>query len=148
LLWTGNTQRSECARESLPARRNHFTAFVRDLNTFLDYRVDRIRPGSVRPEHDHFTPGLRKRQGVKICYWVSPMLARHASLSVRLRDQHVKILENDKGAIVEGYALSTWWARRLLLGYGEQVKALAPPELVAMMRKTAQAMNELYGEEE
>ncbi len=125
----------------------YFSAFVRDLNTFLDYRVDRIRPDSVRAEHDRFTPGLRKRAGVKIRYWVSPMLARHASLSLRLREQRVQILENDQGAIVEGYALSTWWARRLLLGYGEQVRALEPPELVAMMRDTAQAMNELYGDE-
>jgi predicted DNA-binding transcriptional regulator YafY len=48
---------------------------------------------------------------------------------------------------IEGYARSTWWARRLLLGYGEQVKVLAPEELVEMMRGTTHAMNELYGEE-
>jgi len=36
---------------------------------------------------------------------------------------------------------------RLLLGYGEQVKALEPEELVQEMRKTAQGMGRLYKEE-
>jgi len=126
----------------------YFTGFVADLSVFLDYRVDRIRPGTTRKSHDRFTPGLRHRAGVKIRYWVSPMLARHGSLSARLREQQVTLLENDQGAIVEGYAKSVWWARRLLLGYGEQVKALAPGELVVAMREAAQAMGKLYEEEQ
>lgn len=125
----------------------YYTAYVRDLNTFIDYRVDRIRPGSLHKDHDRFRPGSRQRPGVKIRYWVSPMLARHGSLSTRLREQRVRMLEADQGAIVEGYAKSLWWARRLLLGYGEQVKALAPEKLVLMMRETAQTMSRLYEEE-
>ncbi len=126
----------------------YFTAFVFEKNTFLDYRVDRIRPSSLnKARNERFTPGLRKGPGVKIRYWVAPMLARHASLSTRLREQQVTLLENDQGAIVEGYARSTWWARRLLLGYGEQVRALEPEELVEMMRKETSAMNRLYEEE-
>lgn len=125
----------------------YYTAYVRDLNTFLDYRVDRIQPGTLSRDGDHFYPGVRNRRGVHIRYWVSPMLARHGSLSARLRDQHVTMLDNDQGAIVEGDAKSLWWARRLLLGYGEQVKAIAPVELVNMMRETVQAMSRLYEEE-
>ena len=125
----------------------YFTAFVFDLNVFLDYRVDRIRPGSLHKENDRFYPGVRQRSGVKIRYWVSPMLARHGSLSVRLRDQQVTMLEDDQGAIVEGVAKSVWWARRLLLGYGEQVKALTPEQLVVAMREAAQSMSRLYEEE-
>jgi predicted DNA-binding transcriptional regulator YafY len=52
-----------------------------------------------------------------------------------------------EGAIVEGYARSIWWAMRLLLGYGEQVRALEPKELVQIMRKTAQGMERLHVEE-
>jgi len=37
----------------------YFTAYVRDLNTFFDYRVDRIRPGSLRKDNDRFYPGVR-----------------------------------------------------------------------------------------
>src|SRR6266566_4234488 len=125
----------------------YYTAYISDLNTFIDYRVDRIRPGSLRKEHDHFYPGGRQRPGVKIRYWLSPMLARHGSLSARLREQQVTLLEDDQGAIVEGYAKSLWWARRLLLGYGEQVKALAPKKFMQMMHETAQAMSQLYEEE-
>jgi len=125
----------------------YYTAYILDLNTFIDYRVDRIRPGTLHKESDRFYPGVRQRTGVKIRYWVSPMLARHGSLSARLREQQVTILENDQGAIVEGYAKSVWWARRLLLGYGEQVKALAPEKLVISMRETVQAMSRLYEEE-
>src|SRR6266568_7780873 len=86
----------------------YFVGYVRDLNTFLDYRVDRIRPGTLRKSEDRYLPGGRQRPGVKIRYWVSPMLARHGSLSVRLREQQVTMLENDQGAIVEGYAKSIW----------------------------------------
>ena len=125
----------------------YYTAYVRDLNTFIDYRVDRIQPSSVHKENDRFYPGARERKGVHISYWVSPMLARHNSLSARLRDQHVTLLADDQGAIVKGYAKSVWWARRLLLGYGEQVKALSPEALVQMMRETTSAMNGLYEEE-
>jgi WYL domain len=125
----------------------YFTAFVFDINIFLDYRVDRIRPGSMHKEHDRYYPGARQRPGVKIRYWVSPMLARHGSLSVRLRDQQVTMLDGDQGAIVEGVAKSVWWARRLLLGYGDQVKTLAPEQLVVAMREVAQAMSRLYEEE-
>ena len=125
----------------------YYTAYILDLNTFIDYRVDRIRPGSLRKESDRFHPGVRQRAGVKIRYWVSPMLARHGSLSARLREQQVTMLENDQGAIAEGYAKSVWWARRLLLGYGEQVKALGPEKLVLMMRESVQAMSLLYEEE-
>src|SRR6266568_3191704 len=41
----------------------YFTAYARDLNTFLDYRVDRIRPGSVDPDNERFLPGNRRRSG-------------------------------------------------------------------------------------
>jgi hypothetical protein len=125
----------------------YYTAYVLALNTFLDYRVDRMRPGSLRKERDRFSPAIRQRPGVKIRYWVSPMLARHGSLSTRLREQQATMLEDDQGAIVEGYAKSVWWARRLLLGYGEQVKALEPEQLVLAMSDTVQAMNRLYEEE-
>jgi WYL domain len=125
----------------------YFTAYVYEQNTFLDYRVDRIRPGSLQLDHEHFTPGIRQRDGVKVKYWVSPMLARHGSLSVRLREQQVTMLEGDQGATVEGYAKSIWWARRLLLGYGDQVKALEPEALVREMRETVQTMSGLYEEE-
>ena len=59
------------------------------LNTFLDYRVDRIRSDPLRKERDRFSPGIRQRPGVKIRYWVSTMLARHGSLSALLREQQV-----------------------------------------------------------
>ena len=125
----------------------YFTAFVFEMNRFIDYRVDRIHPSSVQQEHDHFYPGGRRRPGVKICYWVAPEMARHGTLSTRLWEQKVTLLDGGQGAIVEGYARSVWWARRLLLGYGEQVKALEPEELVQAMRNTAQGMGRLYEEE-
>jgi hypothetical protein len=125
----------------------YFTAFVPDIGMFLDYRVDRMTSDSLHKEPDRFLPGGRTRRGVKISYWVSPMLARRGSLSARLSEQKVTLLDHDQGAIVEGYAQSAWWARRLLLGYGDQVMALAPDELVAMMRDSIRTMHRLYEDE-
>jgi hypothetical protein len=124
----------------------YFTAYLPEQGAFVDYRVDRIRPGSVHlaDSRDHFLPGNRRRRGVKIRYWVSPMLARHGSLSTRLKEQHVTMLDDEQGAIVEGYAKSVWWARRLLLGYGAQVKALEPEELVVTMKRETEMMGVLY----
>lgn len=128
----------------------YFTAYLEEQNSFVDYRVDRIQPASVvlTDPYDRFAPGGRLRRGTKIRYWVSPMLARHGSLSARLREQQVTLLGESEGAIVEGYAKSLWWARRLLLGYGAQVKALAPQELVQTMRKEVEMTHYLYQTEE
>lgn len=125
----------------------YFTAYIFEMSTYLDFRVDRMHPASLQKNNDRFTPGMRRGPGVKIRYWVSPMLARHGSLSTRLREQQVILLDGDQGAIVEGYARSIWWARRLLLGYGEQVKAMEPDELVRGMREAASAMERLYEED-
>src|SRR3989442_11971377 len=59
----------------------YFTAYVRDLNTFIDYRVDRIRPGTLRKDKDHYYPGIRQRLGVKI----------RDRKSTRLNSSHVRI---------------------------------------------------------
>jgi predicted DNA-binding transcriptional regulator YafY len=128
----------------------YFTAYVSERNDFVDYRVDRIRPASVilADSENHFLPGNRRRRGVKIRYWVSPSMARYGSLSARLSEQHVTLLDDNQGAIVEGYAKSIWWARRLLLGYGAQVKALEPEELVQTMRREVEMMGQLYQPEE
>jgi len=128
----------------------YFTAYVSEQGDFVDYRVDRIQPDSVTqpPSHNRFTPGHRHRRGVKIRYWVSPMLARHGSFSARLRDQHIQLLDDGQGAIIEGYAKSVWWARRLLLGYGAQVKALEPAQLVESLHREIEQMNQMYEREE
>ncbi|MEO6893099.1 MAG: WYL domain-containing protein [Ktedonobacteraceae bacterium] len=125
----------------------YFTAYLPEQGSYVDYRVDRIRPGSVDLSPDRFLVGNRRRRGVKIRYWVAPTLARHGSLSARLQEQSVSLLEDDQGAIVEGYARSIWWARRLLLGYGAQVRALEPEELVKTMREEIQVMAQRYEEE-
>jgi hypothetical protein len=57
------------------------------------------------------------------------------------------MMEDDQGAIVEGYAKSVWWAMRLFLRYGEQVKAWELEQLVLAVSDIVQAMNRLYREE-
>jgi predicted DNA-binding transcriptional regulator YafY len=126
----------------------YFTAYVENMNRFLDYRVDRMHPDTLHSEHDRYYPGRRTRTGVKIRYWVAPEMARHGTLSVRLHEQKVTLLEDGQGAYVEGYARSVWWAAKLLLGYGEQVKALEPAELVERMREKTLAAAKLYEKEE
>src|SRR5579859_3712324 len=128
----------------------YFTAYVQSMNRFLDYRVDRIHPASLdsSSEHDRYYPRSEERQGVKIRYWVAPEMARHGTLSVRLWEQKVTLPEGGQGAYVEGYTRSIWWATKLLLGYGDQVKALEPAELVERMREKTQAAARLYEMEE
>ncbi len=106
----------------------------------LDLRLDRIVPGSVRLHPRSAT--RRQRRGERIRYWLAPEIAQ-GGVSARLEKQEVRHQE-DGSAIVSGIARSRFWARRLLLSYGSNARALYPPTLVAEMRQVAQEMARLY----
>jgi predicted DNA-binding transcriptional regulator YafY len=110
----------------------------------LDLRLDRIVPDSLGIYPRTATP--RQRRGERIRYWLAPEIAQ-GGVSVRLEAQEVRH-QADGSAIVSGIARSRFWARRLLLSYGSNARALYPPTLVNEMRQVAQEMARLYEDTE
>ncbi len=106
----------------------------------LDLRLDRIVPGSLRL-HPR-SARQRQRRGERIRYWLAPEIAL-GGVSVRLEKQEVHH-QADGSAIVSGIARSRFWARRLLLSYGSNARALWPSTLVEDLRRTAEEMTQLY----
>ncbi len=114
--------------------------WCQDAQAEIDFRLERIEPGSLQ-----VLPKLakqRERHGVPIRYHLAPRLAESAATR-HLTDQHADE-QPDGSVIVSGKARNLFWAQRLLLGYGEHARALAPPELVARMRDTITQMARVY----
>lgn len=106
----------------------------------LDLRLDRIVPGSL---HMHPRSATRRqRRGERIRYWLAPEIAQ-GGVSVRLEKQEVHH-QTDGSAIVSGIARSRFWARRLLLSYGSNARALWPSTLVEDLRRTSEEMAQRY----
>lgn len=111
----------------------------------LDMRLDRFVAGSLRLS-PVLARGKRQWRGVMVSYRLSPKLAQ-GEISERLEGQQVERQE-DGSAIVSGRARSIFWARQILLRYGEEAIALSPPDLVEQMRQTVERMAQIYGVKE
>jgi predicted DNA-binding transcriptional regulator YafY len=122
----------------------YVAVWCEDAGRELDLRLDRIVPGSISQHPRSAT--RRQRRGERIRYWLAPEIAQ-GGVSVRLEKQEVRY-QADGSAVVSGIARSRFWARKLLLGYGSNARALAPPALVEEMRRTAEEMLRLYEDTE
>lgn len=108
----------------------------------LDLRLERFVPGTLELLPTLANP--RPRQGVLVHYLLAPRLAESGD-TPHLTQQHTTT-HPDGSVEVSGYARNLFWAHKLLLGYGAHARALAPPELVAMMQKSIAAMAARYNE--
>lgn len=118
----------------------YVSVWCEDAQRELDLRLDRIVPGSLSMHPRSAT--RRQLRGERIRYWLAPEIAQ-GGVSVRLEKQEVHH-QADGSAIVSGIARSRFWARRLLLSYGSNARALLPSTLVEDLRHTAEEMAQLY----
>lgn len=108
----------------------------------LDLRLERFAPQTLELLPRLANP--RARQGVFVRYLLAPRLAESGD-TPHLDQQHAKTLP-DGSVEVSGYARNLFWAQKLLLGYGEHARALAPPTLVTQMQQRIAAMAARYNE--
>jgi len=118
------------------------TVWCAESNVELDLRLERFVPGTLESLPKLANP--RARQGVPVRYWLAARLAESGDTQ-HLDHQHAIPLA-DGSVEVSGTARSLFWAHKLLLGYGEHARALAPPALVAMMRQSIAGMTARYKE--
>jgi hypothetical protein len=118
------------------------TVWCADHGVELDLRLERFVPGTLELLPKLANP--RARQGVPIRYWLAPRLAE--SGDTQHLDQQHATPQPDGSVEVSGIARNLFWAQKLLLGYGEHARALAPPALVALMQRRIAAMAARYDE--
>jgi len=127
----------------LAYRNGHYylTVYEPAPNQFRDVRVDRIEATSWRllPQVGARAP---KPSRITVQYRLAPVLAS-GGVSERLDGQCVE-WEAGGSAVVTGEVRDLFWAARLILGYGSQAEALAPPELRRVIAQEAVRMAELY----
>ncbi|HYN87958.1 MAG TPA: WYL domain-containing protein, partial [Ardenticatenaceae bacterium] len=121
----------------------YFEGYFREIEQSLEFRVDRITPGSVRLRPDRAAP--RPRRALAFTYRLAARIARRG-VSERFANQGVEV-QDDGSALVHAEGTSAFRIIQELLRYGEQAELLAPEWLRAEMARTVERMMGLYRDE-
>ena len=113
---------------------------------YVEFRVDQMVPHSVHRDPRHVPPILPARPRWTVVYWLSPAVASSETVAAWLPDTHITY-NDDHSATVTATTPSLWQARQVILRYGEHARAVAPPELVTMVRDSILQMAARYAEE-
>jgi predicted DNA-binding transcriptional regulator YafY len=137
-----------------------YELFQRDGATYLDayclqsslaklhgrtiaYRLDRIVPRSLRRLPTQLPPMRYARRVYRLRYELAPVVARRRDMALWFEDSSCTYADDGR-AVVEACITDLWYAQTVLLRYREHCRVLHPPELVAMMRASAERMARLY----
>lgn len=80
----------------------------------------------------------------RLRYTLVPQVARRRDVAAYFPNTEITY-HDDGGAEVTATVTNLWQARQILLRYGDACQVHEPAELVALFRKTAQGLIELYG---
>jgi WYL domain len=76
-------------------------------------------------------------------YHLLPVVARRRDIAVYFPNTQIEY-HDDGSATITAIVTNLWQTRQILLRYGDACKVLGPHELLALFRKTAQGLTELY----
>jgi predicted DNA-binding transcriptional regulator YafY len=110
----------------------------------IDYRLDRIVPGSVRILPTVLPPERRTPPRYVLHYRLVPAIARRRDVAAYFSDTVITYLP-DGSAEVSAVTSNLWQARQILLRYGDGCTVTAPEELVELFRSTARGLGRNYG---
>ena len=110
----------------------------------LLFRLDKITPGSAKMLPTSIAPIRPSSNTHQLEYWLSPIIARQG-VSQHFPDQQVEC-HTDGSATIRATItnLELFEARRLLLSYGQNCRALSPPQLVTQLRETVTNLYQIY----
>jgi predicted DNA-binding transcriptional regulator YafY len=117
------------------------------LHAAIDYRLDRIIPGTVKILPDMLPPQRIAPPTYTLRYHLLPVVARRRDVASYFPQTHIAYHE-DGSATVTAVVTNLWQTRQILLRYGTGCVVLEPPELVDMFRETAQGLAQMYGAED
>ncbi len=110
----------------------------------LDYRLDRIVPGTAQVLPTPLPPERPKARTWTLRYRLHPEVACGEDVAALFPDTHIEY-GNDGSALVTATIFNLSIARDVLLRYGDRCRVIDPPELIDMIRETVDAMGSLYG---
>jgi predicted DNA-binding transcriptional regulator YafY len=137
-------QRHVIEPETLEEREGHlyFEGYSPDAGQVLQFRLERVEPGSAEVLPAKFGAG-RKRRPIPIRYRLSPAVARFGA--TRRFENHAETRLEDGWVEVTAETRDLFWASKTLLKYGENCVVLEPAELQAEIRRVVKGMAENYG---
>lgn len=113
------------------------------MHAAIDYRLDRIVPGTVKVKPEMLPPERIPPPTYELCYKLMPQVARRRDVASYF-PQSETTYHDDGSATITGVVTNLWQTRQILLRYGSGCKVIKPPELVEMFRETLEEMNALY----
>jgi predicted DNA-binding transcriptional regulator YafY len=113
------------------------------LHAAIPYRLDRIKPGSVKILPTMLPPQRIQPPTFTLRYTLQPVVARRRDVAAYF--PNTQITYNDDGsATITATVTNLWQTRQILLRYGTACQVHEPPELVALFRETAQGLVDMY----
>jgi hypothetical protein len=110
----------------------------------LDYRLDRIVPGTAQVLPTPLPPERPKARTWTLRYRLHPDVARGEDVAALFPDTRIEY-GDDGSALVSATVSNLSIARDVLLHYGDRCRVIDPPELIDLIRETVDAMGSLYG---
>ena len=132
----------------------YFVGFSHDpanprKNRIFEWRVDRIKIESVKPQHDTVS-GVRTPRPITFHYWADSSLAK-SGLSQRWITHEIEREEvvgegrqQRRRLLIRAQAYNEWRIIQQLHKYGDKVELIDPPQLLNQMRQEVKRMYELY----
>jgi predicted DNA-binding transcriptional regulator YafY len=112
---------------------------------YIAYRLDRIVPRSVRRLAQQLAPVRYARRAYRLRYTLTSAVAGRRDITLWFADSTCNYTD-DGGAEIEACITDLWYARNVLLRYREHCRVLEPPELVELMRESAERMLDIYNQ--
>jgi predicted DNA-binding transcriptional regulator YafY len=113
------------------------------LHAAIDYRLDRIVAGTAAVLPAMLPPQRLQPRTYTLRYRLLPAVARRRDVATYFPNTRI-VYHEDGSATVTAIVTNLWQTRQILLRYGDACEVLDPPELIALFRKTAAGLANLY----
>jgi hypothetical protein len=113
------------------------------IHAAIDYRLDRIVSGTAEILPTMLPPNRVSPPTYQLHYTLVPQVARRRDVAAYFPNTQITY-RDDGSAEITATITNLWQARQILLRYGDACLVQAPAELVALFRKTAQGLSQLY----
>jgi predicted DNA-binding transcriptional regulator YafY len=109
----------------------------------IDYRLDRIVPGTAQVLPRMLPPIRPQPKPFTLRYHLLAVVARRRDVAAYFPNTRISY-HDDGSATVTATVTNLWQTRQILLRYGSACEVLAPSELVALFRQTAEGLIDIY----
>jgi predicted DNA-binding transcriptional regulator YafY len=130
----------------------YLIGYAHKTDTVLEYRIDRIKAGSIKPSPQHkIIDTERRSRPIEFSYWLDGNIAKsglsHRWLSQTIEREEVYI--DTKGrqqtrVLVRAKAYSEWRILQQMHKYGDKAELADPPELREKMRHEVEKIYSFY----